>query len=375
MKQMQIALVIFITILFLGMPITQAISWNDVKKRNENINAASSFKVKLTDEQMQSVHEFINSITSKKEQITAQCVTNQILSDDKEIDIQRIGELLQVYRFENISRYEETTTIVDDVLNFLIQLVIERLGWVYDLLQKTTDVLSDIQRLWNDKTIPKEILTELQLLTEKLSELQNLTTLLIEGEYLQFLKIWNPGIIIQDITQSISYIQTLANDIGILVGDIARFISDITDFITWLSNTPWEQPIHIYGKVIMGTIGIPNVVIRCRETTSKTDEEGNFSFFVNATPDEYSLPPNVYYGVHQCVIIAEYNGTLKETPRELSYTFSNGGIYWVFSMNDDSNTKETAQIIHVYQMGIWSWIYSKMQNTKICQWIFETHWL
>lgn len=371
-KEMSIAL--FITILFLCMPITQTLSCDDVNKINESVSTASSFKVKLTDEQIQSFNDFIENIPSIEDKIIAQGIADQILSDDKEIDIHRFGELLREYGFENISRYQETTDIVDDVLNFIMQLIIERLGWVYDLLQKTLDLLSDTQRLWNDKSLPKEIITEMALLIENLKELQNLATLLLEGNYGQFLKAWTPGIIIEDITEIIQSIETLANDFGTLTGDIARFISDTNNFINWLNDKPWEQPIHIYGKVMKSAIGLSNVTIHCRGITNTTGEEGNFSFFVNSTPDNQSIPPDVYYGIHQCIITAEYNGITKETPVEFSYVFSDGGIYWVFLMDKDSVRKGNTQNVHLQPMGLWSWICSKNNHTMFRRCILERYW-
>jgi hypothetical protein len=372
-KEMSIAL--FMSILFLCLPITQALSSDDVNKINQSVSTISSFKVKLTDEQLQSFNDFIERIPSVEDKNTAKDIADRILSDDKEIDIHRVGELLREYGFENISHYQETANVVDDVLNFIMQLIIERLGWVYDLIQKTADVLNDAQRLWNDKSLPKEIISEMQLLIENLNELQNLATLLIEGNYGQFLKAWTPGVIIEDITGIIASIEILANDFGILAGDIARFISDTSNFMNWLSDKPWEQPIHVYGKAMKSTTGLSNVTIRCRGITSTTDEEGNFSFFVNSTPDNQSIPPDVYYGIHQCIITAENNGILKETPVEFSYVFSDGGIYWVFLMNKDSVNKENTQNVHLQRMGLWSWICSKNNNDIFRRCILEKYWV
>jgi len=373
MKSKEMSIAFFITILFVCMPITQALSCDDVNKINESVSAATSFKVKLTDEQLQSFNDFIQSIPSAEDKNAAQGIADQILTDNKEIDIHRFGELIREYGFENISRYQETTNLTDDVLNFMMHLIIERLGWVYDLLQKTSDVLSDTQRLWNDKSLPKEIITELKLLIENLKELQNLATLLTEGNYAQFLKAWSPGIIIGDITEIIQSIEILANDFGILTGDISRFIRDTSNFINWFNDKPWEQPIHIYGRVMKSTTGLSNVTIRCRGMTSTTDAEGNFSFYVNSTPDNHSIPPDVYYGIHQCIITAEDNGIAKETPMEFSYVYSDGGIYWAFLMKKDSVNKGTTQNTVLQHMGLRSWIWTK-NNNNIFRCILERYW-
>ena len=144
--------------------------------------------------------------------------------------------------------------------------------------------------------------------------------------------------------------------------------------MNWLSDKPWEQPIHIYGKVMKSTTGLSNVTIRCRGITNATDEEGNFSFFVNSTPDDHSIPPDVYYGIHQCIITAESNGILKETPVEFSYVFSDGSLYWVFLIDDDSVNKGDAQNVHLQTMGLWSWICSKNNNNMFRRCMLERYW-
>jgi hypothetical protein len=375
MRFKELFIAFFMTILFLCLPITQAVSCNEVNNIYENISAVSSFKVKLTEEQLQSFNDFIDNIPSVEDQNTAKSIADQILSDDKDIDIDKFGEILREYGFENVSSYQETTDIVDDVLNFIMELIIERLGWVYDLLEETSNVLSDAQQLWNDKSLPKEIITEIDLLIENLNELKNLAILLTEGKYGQFLRAWSIGIIIEDIKEIIQSIEVIASDFGILVGDLSRFISDISNLMNWLSGNPWEQPIHVYGKVIESTKGLSNVTIRCRGMTSVTDKEGNFSFFVNSTPDNHSIPPDVYYGIHQCIITAEKNGILKETPMEFSYVFSDGGIYWLFLMDDnDSVYKGNTQNVHLHHIGLWSSICSKNIKDMFRRFIIERYW-
>lgn len=366
----------FVIILFLCMPITQTISYDEVNKINGNNYTVSTFKVELTEKQVQSLNDFIEKLPSVEDKNVAKNIVNQVLSDNKELDVVRFGELLRKNGYENISHYQETTNIVDDLLNFIMQLIIERLGWVYHLIQKTSDVLSDTEQLWNDRSLPKEIINELKLVTEKFRELQNLTTFLIQGKFWQFLKAWSPGIIIQDITVLIQSIEQLSNDFGILTGDIARFISDTKNFINWFAENPWEQPIHIYGRVMKLTTGLSNVTIRCRGIENVTDEEGYFSFFVNSTPNDRSIPPDVYYGIHQCIITAESNGIIKETSAELSYVFSDGGIYWLFFMNKDSINKEQTKLLDSKPRDLFgSWIYSKNNNNRFLRFILERYWL
>ncbi len=377
MKINKTSIAVFITILFLCMPITQTISCDEVNKINESDYTISSFKVKLTEKQVQALYDFIEKLTSIEDRNIAKSVVNQILSNNMELDVVKFGGLIREYGYENISRYQLTTNIVDDLLNFIMQLINERLGWVYNLIQKTSDVISDTQRLWNDKSLPKEILNELRLLIEKLRELQNLSTFLIEEKYWQFLKAWSPGIIIQDITIIIQTVEQLANDFSILTTDIISFITDTSSFIKWFAEKPWEQPIHIYGRVMKLTTGLSNVTVHCNGIENVTDEEGYFSFYVNSTPDNNSKPPNIYYGIHQCIITAEKNGIIKETPAELSYVFSDGSIYWVFIMNkDDSINKNQMKSLYLQPIKLlWTLNYFQNSNNLLHQYILKQYQL
>lgn len=367
MNMKRFPLAISLTALFLSLPITSTIAYAQFDKIDDGALTVPTFKVKLTEEEVQSFNDFIERITTVEDKHTAKDIANLILCDGQEINIYEFGEILKQYGFANVSYYYETTDIVDDVLNFILELIIERLGWVYDFLEITSEVMRDAQNLWGDKSLPKEIISELDLLIENLNELQTLTTLLIEGKYVQFLETWDLGLIVEDITEIIESIETIANDFGILAGDISRFVGDVGNLINWLRNKAWEHPIHVYGRVMESAKGLSNVTIRCRGVSSITDEEGNFSFFVNSTPDNHSIPPDTYFGIHQCIITAETKDILKEIPAEFSYVFSDGGIYWIFFINDDSVHKENFRNFYFHSPRLWSrmqYIYESLKDMR-----------
>jgi len=336
-------MMVFLIAVFLigSMPLIQGFSSVSEIELYTCSETVSSFKVLLTNEQVQLFDDFIAELSTQEDKIIAQDIKERVLTDNNEVDINVLGGILREYGFEMVYCYEETTDIVDDVLNFVLELIIERFGWVKDLFERTSDVIYDAQRLWYDKSLPKEILDEIDRIIDNLKDLQNFTIMLVEGKYIQFIKAWSPGIIIEDITEIIDSVETITTDLGILVNDVSRFIRDSRDLITWLTSKPWEEPIHIYGRVMQGVKACPNVTITCKGEMVTTDNNGNYSFYVNSTPDDHSMPPDVYYGVHQCVVMVENNGNIKEIPSELSYVFSDGGIYWLFALEEDDSYQRT----------------------------------
>jgi len=326
---------IMTVVLLTTVPMTYAFSYNPSYIPYNGTQPVVSFKIILTEDQQAVIDEFIDAIPSNDDRSKAKEITGRLFEHSSEIDINIFGDLLKEFCLEDVMDHRETTEIIDDLLYLVLDLILERLGWVNDLFEKTSDVLYSAQMLWNDRSLPGEILSEISNVIEKFKELRNFSLLLIQGKYLQFLKTWSVGVIINDILQIIESIEMIADDIGRLTGDISLFVSDTIDLIEWLNSKPWEYQIKIYGKVMESSKGAPNVTVHCRGVISTTDEEGNFSFFVNSTPDNQSIPPDVYYGIHQCVITVEGESLEKETPEEFSYVFSNGSIYWLFLIDED----------------------------------------
>ena len=190
--------------------------------------------------------------------------------------------------------------------------------------------------------MPKEIINETQNLITTLRHLQSILSPLIEKQYIAFLREWSPGVIIQNITTIINSIQTIVRDLGILKGDIQRFIFDVSDFIQWFSDEPWTEPIVVYGQVIMGLNGLDNVTVQCNGVEVLTDNEGLFEFVVNTTLSDASIPPQSYYGLHQCIIQVNYEDQEKDSSIPLSYVFSDGGMYWFFVLKNDDKSDDVA---------------------------------
>jgi hypothetical protein len=336
MKKWLVA-IIFAFIL-LNMPVISAFQNTNTVKINNEVNIYVPFKIKLTNETIEELNEIINQITDMQERQKAELLIDQVLSDDGELNIDRFGSILNDYDINEIYNSENTKEFIDDVINFLLYQIKGRLGWVYQLLDITSNIVNDTNRLINDRNLPMEIINEVNNLIIKIKELQNLTTLLNNKQYLKFLRLWSPGILIQDIISIVESIIIISTDLGILIGDLRNFINDVQYFISWFSSNPWSGQIHIYGYVMELTNGVANATVTCRDQSGITDEEGYFDFYVNSTPDSNSIPDNEQYGMHLCVLQAEKDGVVKNTKEYLSYVFSNGEFYWIFQISfDDSD--------------------------------------
>ena len=119
--------------------------------------------------------------------------------------------------------------------------------------------------------------------------------------------------------------------IGLLIAfqSIINYLSNLLEFILdMIADTPWNDEIHVHGKIIKNFKESVNVT--CKGQTL-TNIQGSFDFLVDPNPDETSLPPDVYFGIHDCQITVEKDGEiLKQSLKALSYVFSAGSIWWQF---------------------------------------------
>lgn len=340
MKKIQIT--IFFVIIIILAPLTSSVEIEYFENKEDSYNSFNPLKIQLTNESINKINQIITDINDEIIRKIALSITNQILTNDGELLINKFFCILREKGVLDLYKMEETSDPLDDLYEFILELIVERLGWLSDLFDKASDIIDDARDLWNDRTIPSEIRNEIQNIIDKLNELESLLTLLAEGKYFRFLREWSPFIFINDIITIIESISKISFDMGILFGDIQNFIYDVLDFISWFSNEPWKDQIYVYGRVMKDIInGASNVTIRCMNVTTQTDKNGNFSMFITPSPSEVSLPPDEYYGIHKCVITAEKDDITKSSIDSLSYVFSGGSIFWMFILSeDDSKSSE-----------------------------------
>ena len=332
--------IVFTSILLL-MPISSSLEILIMQNNEAEQTFLEPLKIKLTRDEVRKINEIILEVEDNVYRNEAIEIIGYILSNDGALNINKFGNILHNYGFENFYNVADTTNPLDDFFDTIFELIVEILGWVDDLFEKTSNLIYDAQSLWQDRTLPQEIRNEIGNLANKLSDLENLLTLLAEGKYLRFLREWSPAIMIQDIIAIVTSLGAIANDLGIIVGDIFNFINDVRDMVTWLSEDPWTNQIHIYGQVMKNIFnGYDNVTVSCRGKICQTDEDGYFSFYVNSTPSDESIPQNEWYGIHKCVITAEKDGVAISSPDNLSYVFSGGELHWTFLFSNDDSLKE-----------------------------------
>ena len=335
----RISINIFLIILIILVPLGSSVEAEYFRNREIDYNQKNSFKIQLTNDTICEIYELISKINEDTLRNNAYLIINQIITNEGVLLANKFFEIYGENGIIELYKNTETSDPLDELYDYILELIIERLGWLNDLFEKTSEIIDDARDLWNDRTIPKEFRNEINNIINKMNELENLLSLLAEGKYFRFFREWSPLIFINDTIAIVESLSQISYDLGVLFGDIRNFINDVSDFISWLRSEPWKNQIYIYGRVMKDIInGASNVTISCLNTTTKTDGNGNFSMFITPIPSEVSLPPNSYYGIHKCVINAEKDNITKSSPDELSYVFSGGSIFWTFILLDDDST-------------------------------------
>lgn len=336
MKKMMIAS--FFTALVLILPLTSISgAENIVKSDGEDI---SELKILVESVQINTLKDFINSIEDDDVRQEARDVLNYIITKGGEVSLQALSEMLEEYNYEGFVGNSEDITPVQQLLDMIIQMIQERLGWVMDFVNQVSTLVNDVTMLINDASIPGEIIAKLQSLKDKLTWLKDLAVLLMECQFWEIIAKWVLRIqIIQGIMDVVKEIQGLIAIIGGVVSDVTKFIGDIEDFTQWFNSEPWKADVRVYGQVLQDSAGVSDVDITCRGVTCQTDSEGNFDFLVPVNnQSNISIPPNQWYGLHSCIITVEKDGeVLFATNELLSYCFSDGQISWTFTIEDEKS--------------------------------------
>jgi hypothetical protein len=341
----KIIISIFLIIIIVLTPAYLSVETQFIEKNEIKYYYYNSFKIKLDNDTIKQIYNIASKIENNIYKNKSLLFIDQILTDKNELLINQFFYILHNDDITNLYDIQDSSDMLDELYDFIFQLIVERLGWINDLFDKTNDIINDAIDLWNDKNIPREIRVEIKKIIDKINDLEKLLTLLTEGKYVRFLRQWSPLIFINEIKAIVDSITIIAYDIDVLVGDIRNFIDSVSDFVNWFNDDPWKDDIYVYGRVMKDVFnGASNVTIRCMNFTTKTDEDGNFSLYVTISPSDFSIPSNKYYGIHKCVISAESGDTIKTSFDNLSYVFSGGSIYWLFHLNNYDDTVKNYRI-------------------------------
>lgn len=348
----------FFSIILMLVPITAIAQQSEIPKFEGDKPI-----IYITEEQLDLLNAYINLNFEGEEKALAENLRDKIIIN-LEVDIIQLTEAWEEHGFSKIPKYklEEAQTVQDlmDLMNEywfsnifgnfikeIINLIKDRLGWLYDFFYNGFSLFFE----------------GLELITDFIEHSFALLVVFI-GAVNYILTI--PGVIaqaLQDlfnlefdkfVDSIIWLINTFADECIIVLNAaiilvqpferLMTYLEDVKEYIQWLDNNPWTFPILVQGNVKnIFNRPIKNARITVKGQNVTTDENGDFSFFVEPNPDVESFPPNEFYGMHNCQITVEKNGkVLKETLRALSYSFSNGTVNWNFYLL----TARSKAIIH-----------------------------
>jgi len=234
--------------------------------------------------------------------------------------------------------YVSNDGVIDNALgglaNKIVELIKGRLGWVYQLFSQGIYLFTEGVRLIIDFIqLPIALAVALVAVVNQLIAvpilISDLLALFFSLEFQQFLEtlLTFTQDFSEDFSEMITTIRQLVQDFIALY----NYLGDILDFIGWLGEEHWNDPIMVTGIVNKNLGPLAGATVTCRGETSTTNSNGEFSFNVNSDPAEDTIPSNQWYGMHNCQItITEDGELLKETPKLLSYVFAGGQINWNF---------------------------------------------
>jgi hypothetical protein len=356
----KIIIAIFLAIIMLLVSVSSAV-------QTANISVDKNFMVieelpefYITSEQSIILSNYIDANFEGAEKQTAQNIVNNIVNNNLEVNLTNLANNLEIYIYAPISETELSSVSSMDELDALIlehwgfdengflqslfgaliikivEFIKDRLGWIYDLFDKSISLFYDSITLLVDIVKPlgliiavsfvaviNEILSAPKAFYDALKEL-------FQPEGDDFI-----DTLITFADNFAANLSKLIDDILALINnqEIKNYFTQLQAYFNWLDAEPWKGPILINGsvKTIMGEAWI-DLTITCKGQTTQTDSNGEFTFYVDPMPDEDSFPEFEYYGVHNCQItVTKDDGTvLKQTPTILSYAFSGGEINWPF---------------------------------------------
>lgn len=379
MKKVLIAC--FLALIMLMVPFTtiaKTENISDTKKISQTLYEIPEFYI--TSQQRQLLEKFIDTNYEGEEKIDAYEVFNTIVSIDNEIDIIELANAVYEYGVQQIppaelnnaetiddlniliELYWKAASIFDNLVDEIIQLIKDRLGWLYIFLTEGIALIIEgvelIVEIFNNFFIIA--LTFVTAINEMIFVPGFFRDLLTELFSLNFQEVDN---MITTLTDSfIGEVVALLNGLLVLIQNpiLNDYLSRLIDFLEWIEAEPWTDSILVTGSVKLNLLSLSGATITCRGQTTTTDSDGKFSFEVDAAPDDSSFPPGEYYGMHACVITVSRDGNvLKQTIPVLSYAFSGGKINWPFFIIKTRSKEVSFRELLFERMSIlWEKIYN-----------------
>ncbi len=356
----KIIIACFLVFLMLMTPITSIAQNSKMRDiRNNTLTSEDLPKILITEDQKNQLINFIEINFKEDEKIMAFDILNNIINTDLEVDIVNLSNKLSLYIYVPIPEDElygvtNEAELNNLLLNYwsitekgfienlfgslllkIIEYIKDRLGWFYDLFDKSISLFYNGITLFIDIIKPMSITIAI-LFVAVVNKILSAPKVFIDATKELFLKEYDNFImtITEFIDQFSGNLINLVNTIISFIGnpDIEDYFDECQLFINWLEEEHWKDPIMVSGSVKL-LLGVPleNAIVTCRGESTVTDVNGNFNFMVDVNLSEDSFPEYQYYGMHKCQIIISYNNEIiKQTPEILSYSFSGGKIDWPF---------------------------------------------
>ena len=264
----------------------------------------------------------------------------KIIPDDELKNVSDRYELKQLIN----AHWDFSGKVFGNLINEIINLIKLRLGWFYRLFSDGGSLfvegvnlaiafIDEIQNLEIAKlftyVVNLIVYIPIYYFSESIKNLFNLNLSGFNQKIDEFINLFS-----ENLTALIQIVEDILITLGEKFQTLVNYISDIGDFVSWLANgDPWEQQITVKG-IAFNLFGKPidGATVICKGISTITNSTGEFEFKVNSSNNSIdSIPPNSWYGIHNCVITISIDGeVLKQTPTKLSYVFSGGEISWPF---------------------------------------------
>ena len=348
----KIVIAIFFAILMLMVPISSVASAPDVTKLKNVYNAPlSTPEIYITQSQLNLINIFIDENFEGEEKTKAEDIRDFIIETNTlKVDIANLAGALVEHGYQPIPQSEldlvETKAQLQELIElfwildlfgslvFLItSTVANRLGWLYTMINDGYDLFSDgvqlaIRILDQSLELVLDFVNAVNLILTIPQVFSDMMDKLFSEEFDEFLAI--VGDFINNFVNDFSALIFSLIDVFLFIPEIWGYLkNDIAPFIGWILGAHWKDDIQVQGLILKNFLPLRNANITCRGESTMTDSRGVFSLKVNVNPSDDSFPPNEYFGLHNCKITVEKDGTvIKETSDILSYVFSGGGITW-----------------------------------------------
>ncbi len=358
--------------LMLIFPITSVAQTNQASNTKDikPLNDEPVPEIYLTESELQILNQYIENNFDGEEKTEAYNILNKVLGEDLKIDFVELSNSLKDYGYDPIPEellnsvttknelnqliqeyWDFSKYLFEGLLNKIIDLIKNRLGWLYDLYDEGRNLFVEgvnlatnfADKLQNIDIAILFVKIVNVLITVPVTYFSTTINKLFKSDFDGFIES------VENFTSSftndfIQFINNLAALIGPNFQPLKNYLYSVSDYIGWIINDkPWEDRIEVTGSVTIIGIPVSNIEIECKGEKYTTDSSGQFSFYIypDDTSDD-SFPKNSYYGMHNCQISVYTNGEFsKQTPKLFSYVFSSGKINWNFNIiNSKDKTRE-----------------------------------